>query len=82
MFLYCRSPNGTTIYWKDCTNTNWNTASNWSTRVVPIANDVIYIPAEALMIIDEVITCSKMIDEIGAKCSVDYNAGGKLLIEF
>ncbi|GAB4002379.1 hypothetical protein GCM10028807_60950 [Spirosoma daeguense] len=33
--------------WKGCTNTDWNTASNWSSGVVPTASDHVVIPAGA-----------------------------------
>jgi hypothetical protein len=75
---------GATNTWIGCTNSDWNTASNWSNLTVPTASDVVYVPIEAAnqLIIDEEATCAKMIVQIGAKCLVDYNAGGKLLVKF
>ena len=49
-----------------------------------VTSDVVYIPIVAAnqLVIDEVATCAKMIVQIGAKCLINYNAGGKLLIKF
>jgi hypothetical protein len=78
------APAGVTNTWIGCTNSDWNTASNWSLESVPTASDIVYIPTVAVnqLIIDEVATCAKMLVQIGAKCLVDYNAGGKLVIKF
>lgn len=77
------APAGVTNTWLGCTNTDWSTASNWSTGSVPSVTDIVYIPVVASqLVIDEVATCAKMFIEIGAKCQIDYNAGGKLVIKF
>jgi hypothetical protein len=78
------APAGVTNTWIGCTNSDWNTATNWSTGVVPTASDVVYVPIEAVnqLVIDEVATCAKMVVQIGAKCLVNYNAGGQLRIKF
>jgi hypothetical protein len=78
------APAGVTNTWIGCTNSDWNTASNWSTGAVPTASDVVYVPivAASQLVIDEVATCGKMLVQIGAKCLVNYNAGGKLVVEF
>jgi hypothetical protein len=78
------APAGVTNTWIGCTNSDWGTASNWSTGAVPTASDVVYVPIEAVnqLIIDEVATCAKLVVQIGAKCLVNYNAGGKLVIKF
>jgi hypothetical protein len=78
------APAGVTNTWIGCTNSDWNTASNWSSLAVPTASDVVYIPIVAAnqLVIDEVATCAKMVVQIGAKCLINYNAGGKLLIKF
>jgi hypothetical protein len=78
------TPADATNTWIGCTNSDWNTASNWSTGAVPTASDVVYIPIEAVnqLVIDEVATCAKMMVQIGAKCLVNYNAGGQLRVKF
>jgi hypothetical protein len=82
--LVVTPPTGVTTTWVGCTNSDWNTASNWSTGVIPTMSDVVYIPIQAAnqLIIDETASCAKMVVQIGAKCLIDYNAGGELVIKF
>jgi hypothetical protein len=78
------APAGVTITWLGCIDTDWNNPSNWSANCTPKENDVVYIPVGTTnnLIIDEVATCAKMLVQIGTKCTVNYNAGGKLLVKF
>jgi hypothetical protein len=82
--LVFSAPANITNTWIGCTSSDWNTASNWSTGVIPTASDVVYIPIEASnqLIINEVATCAKFVQQIGAVVKVDYNVGGKLVIKF
>jgi hypothetical protein len=78
------APAGVTNTWIGCVNSDWSNAANWSALAVPVASDVVYVPLQAVnqLVIDEAATCAKMVVQIGAKCLVNYNAGGKLLIKF
>jgi hypothetical protein len=82
--LVFSAPTNITNTWIGCVNSDWGTAGNWSLGTVPTASDVVYVPVEAAntLIIDEVVTCAKLVVQIGAKCKVDYNAGGKLVVKF
>jgi hypothetical protein len=77
-------PAGATNTWMGCTDSDWSNGANWSTGVVPVTSDVIYVPnnPDNPLIINEVATCAKMIVQIGGICKVDYNAGGKLVVQF
>jgi surface protein len=78
------TPAEVTNTWIGCNSSDWSDAANWSTNTIPVATDIVYIPIAAVneLIIDQTVTCAKMIVQIGAKCKVNYNAGGKLLIKF
>jgi hypothetical protein len=78
------APAGTTNIWIGCIDNDWSNAANWSTGLVPVPSDVIYVPNNANnpLIIDQVATCAKMIVQIGGVCKVDYNAGGRLVVKF
>ena len=78
------APSGVTNTWMGCTDTTWNTTSNWSAGIVPTASDVVYVPNNTPnnLIITQVVSCAKLIVQIGAKCTVNYNAGGRILIKF
>jgi hypothetical protein len=78
------APAGVTNSWIGCTNTDWQTASNWSANCVPKETDIVYVPQGTAneLIIDEIAVCAKMLVQIGAKCKVDFNVGGKLLVKF
>jgi parallel beta-helix repeat protein len=78
------APAEVTNTWIGCNSSDWSDAANWSTNAVPLVTDIVYVPTTAVneLIIDETATCAKMLVQIGAKCKVDYNAGGKLLIKF
>ena len=64
------------------TDSDWNTGTNWSTGAVPTTTDIIYVPVGTAnnLIIDEVVTCSKFIQQIGAVVRIDYNSGGQLRV--
>ena len=76
-------PLGTTNTWMGCVDSDWANGANWSTGVSPTASDVVYVPnnPDNPLIINEIATCAKMVVEIGGVCKVDYNAGGKLVVE-
>lgn len=77
-------PTGTDNYWMGCTNSDWNDGTNWSVGTPPTATENVYVPAGAAneLIIDTTVTCAKMTVQIGTKCTVNYNAGGKLVVKF
>jgi hypothetical protein len=78
------APAGITTTWLGCVDTDWANPANWSTNCPPKVKDVVYVPIGTAneLIIDEVATCAKMVVQIGAKCLVNYNAGGQLRIKF
>ena len=58
-----------------------NAASNKDGGVYSLfGRDIVYIPAGTSneLVINEIVTCAKFVQQIGAVVKVDYNAGGKL----
>ena len=78
------APSDATIVWLGCVSSDWQDGANWSTNATPQVTDIVYIPTGTSndLIINEVATCAKFVQQIGAVVKVNYNAGGKLVVKF